>query len=96
MIILQRIERIIEFLKWKFNGIKLTIYGGRNMIIGKCSCCGKIKFIFKNKDDGGYDQSMCAKCYENSWKFAEEFHKNNKKQDKITFYKDVKYNVEIN
>jgi hypothetical protein len=54
-------------------------YGGRNMIIGKCSCCGKIKFIFKNKDDGGYDQSMCAKCYENSWKFAEEFHKNNKK-----------------
>ena len=46
-------------------------------MIGKCSCCKKIKWIYKNKHDGGYNQKACWKCYCNSIEIAKNFHKEN-------------------
>lgn len=43
-------------------------------MIGRCSCCKKIKWIFKNKYDGGYNQKACWKCYCNSIEEAKNFH----------------------
>ena len=33
------------------------------IILSKCICCKKIRWIFKNKNDKGYNQKMCRKCY---------------------------------
>lgn len=48
-------------------------------MIGKCCCCNKIKWIFKNKNDGGYNHKMCGKCYDNSIRLAIESHKTHKR-----------------
>lgn len=48
-------------------------------MIGKCCSCGKIRWIFKNKNDTGYNQKACWKCYKQSAIYAKEyFNKNNK------------------
>ena len=47
-------------------------------MIGRCSGCKKIKWIFKNKHDGGYNQKACWKCYCNSIEEAKKFHAENK------------------
>lgn len=42
-------------------------------MIGKCACCKKIRWIFKNKNDTGYNQKMCYKCYRQSIIYAKEY-----------------------
>ena len=42
-------------------------------MIGKCACCKKFRWIFKNKNDTGYNQKMCYKCYRQSIIYAKEY-----------------------
>lgn len=46
-------------------------------MLGKCTCCKKIKWIYKNKNDIGYNQKACWKCYSESVKEAQKFRANN-------------------
>ena len=51
-------------------------------MIGRCSCCKKIKWIFKNNCDYGYNQRACWECYCNSIKEAKKFHAQQRDEEK--------------
>ena len=53
-------------------------------MIGKCSCCKKIKWIFKNKKDTLYNQKACWKCYCNSVEVARESNRRIKENSNLT------------
>lgn len=33
------------------------------IMLGRCTCCKRIKWMHKNKNDLGYNQKLCWKCY---------------------------------
>ena len=44
-------------------------------MIGRYYSCKKIKLIYKNKIDAGYNQKACESCYKKSIELAKELNK---------------------
>lgn len=44
-------------------------------MINRCCSCKKIRWIYKNRIDVGYNQRACESCYKKSIELAKELNK---------------------